>query len=272
LVVYQLWRLPTSWVWCFLFFAFCLNKWLLLPFLSIYFCVSGCSSFCFWEESRNLTSLSLWHQLLICVTADIFKSSKTKTFMFLVSPSFFFCTFCLLAILIIYISNVIPFPSFPSRNTYPIHPLPASMRVLSQPPTHPPTPLLLPSHPGILVHWGIEPSQDQGPLLPIMSDKIILCYICSWSPGSLHVYFLVDGLSSGVSGWLILLFFLLVANPFSSFSPFSNSSIGDPVLSPMVGCKHPPLYLSGSGRASQETAVSGFCQQAFLSIHSRVWV
>jgi hypothetical protein len=33
---------------------------------------------------------------------------------------------------------------------------------------------------------------------------------------------------------LVLLFFLWVANSFSSFSPFSNSSNGDPVLSPMV--------------------------------------
>lgn len=26
------------------------------------------------------------------------------------------------------------------------------------------------------------------PPLPLMSDKVILCYICSWSPGSLYVY------------------------------------------------------------------------------------
>jgi hypothetical protein len=35
----------------------------------------------------------------------------------------------------------------------------------------------------------------------------------------------------------------VVANSFSSLGPFSNSSIGDPVLSPMVGCEHLPLYL-----------------------------
>ena len=57
-----------------------------------------------------------------------------------------------------------------------------------------------------------------------------------------------------------------VANAFSSFSPSSNSSIGDPVLSPIVGWKHLPLYLSGSGRASQETAISGSYQQALLGI------
>jgi hypothetical protein len=41
--------------------------------------------------------------------------------------------------------------------------------------------------------------------------------------------------------------------PLSSFSPFSNSSIWDTALSPIIDCEHPPLYLSGSGRASQET-------------------
>jgi len=42
--------------------------------------------------------------------------------------------------------------------------------------------------PGIPLHWGMEPSQDQGPLLPLMSDKAILCCTCNYSHGSLHVY------------------------------------------------------------------------------------
>jgi hypothetical protein len=45
------------------------------------------------------------------------------------------------------------------------------------------------------------------------------------------------------------------ANPLSSFSPFSISPIRDPNHSPMVGWELLPLYLSGSGRASQETAI-----------------
>ena len=40
-----------------------------------------------------------------------------------------------------------------------------------------------PPHPGTCLHWGIKPSQDQEPLLPLMSDKVILCYICSWNHG-----------------------------------------------------------------------------------------
>ena len=49
---------------------------------------------------------------------------------------------------------------------------------------------------------------------PIDAEKAILCYICSWSHGPLHMYSLVGGLvleSSVVvvvgAGWLILLFF-----------------------------------------------------------------
>jgi hypothetical protein len=71
---------------------------------------------------------------------------------------------------------------------------------------------------------------------------------------------------------LILLFFLRVANPIASFSPFSNSSIGDSMLSLVAGFEHLPLYLSGSGRASQEPAISGSCQHALLGIHNSVWV
>jgi hypothetical protein len=48
--------------------------------------------------------------------------------------------------------------------------------------------------------------------------------------------------------------------------------LGVPVLSPKVGCNHPPLYLSGSGRAPPETAISGSCQHALFGISNSVWV
>ena len=67
---------------------------------------------------------------------------------------------------------------------------------------------------------------------------------------------------------MISLFILCVANPFNFLSSFSNSFIGDSVLSPMVGYEHTPLYFSGSGRASQETAISGFC----LICYAVLWV
>ena len=71
---------------------------------------------------------------------------------------------------------------------------------------------------------------------------------------------------------MLLMFFLWGCKPLQLLSPFSNSSIGDPVLSSMVDCKHLPLYLSGSGRASQKTAISGSCQQALLGICNNMWV
>ena len=63
-----------------------------------------------------------------------------------------------------------------------------------------------------------------------------------------------------------------IANPFSSLGTFYSSFIGNPMLNPMDGCEHQHLYLSGTGRASQETAISGSCQQALVGIYNSVWV
>jgi hypothetical protein len=119
-----------------------------------------------------------------------------------------------------------------------------------------PTYQFKPHHPRNPLCWGIKPSQDQGPLLLLMPDKAIVCYICGWCHGSLHVYSSVGGLvpgSSGRSGSWYCCSSYGVANSFSSFSPFHNSSIGVPMLSPIVGCEHPHLYLSGTGRVSGDS-------------------
>jgi hypothetical protein len=57
----------------------------------------------------------------------------------------------------------------------------------------------------------------------------------------------------------------------SSFSPSPNSSIGVHMRILMVGCEILSLHLSGFGRASQETAITGSCQQALLGISNNVW-
>jgi hypothetical protein len=70
--------------------------------------------------------------------------------------------------------------------------------------------------PDIPLHWGKGPSKDQGPLIPLMSNKAICCYICSRSHGPLHVYSWVGGFVPGRSGqsdWLILLFFYRLQTP-----------------------------------------------------------
>jgi hypothetical protein len=71
---------------------------------------------------------------------------------------------------------------------------PASMRVLPHPPFH--------FHLSTLafLYAGASPPQDQGAPLPLMPNKDILCYICIWSHGSLHVYSLVGSLVPGSFG------------------------------------------------------------------------
>jgi hypothetical protein len=63
-----------------------------------------------------------------------------------------------------------------------------------------------------------------------------------------------------------------VADPFTSLGPFSSLSIGDPVFHPIDDCEHPLLYLPGTSIASQETAMSGSCQQNLAGICTSVWV
>jgi len=127
--------------------------------------------------------------------------------MFLLSILCIYISFYKLDIFFTYISNVIPFSDFPSGVPLFLPLSPDSMRGFTHLHTYPP-----PSpHPGFPLHSVIEPSQGKGPLLSLMLNKTILCYICDWSHGSLHVYSLVGCLVSGSSegsGWLILLFFL----------------------------------------------------------------
>jgi hypothetical protein len=130
----------------------------------------------------------------------------------IINSSYSFFKNFLLDVFFIYISNVIPFPGFPSENPLSHPPSPCS-------PTYP---LPLPC-PGIPLHWSIKPSQNQGPLLPLMPNKAVLCYICSWSHGSLHVYSFVGSLVPGSSwgtGWFVLLFLLWGCKPLQLLGSF----------------------------------------------------
>ena len=94
----------------------------------------------------------------------------------------------ILGILFIYISTVFPFLGLPFRN--PLSHLPSPCLYDS---AHPPTYPLPSSHPGIPLLWDIKNPQIQRPLLPLMSNKVIVCHKCGRIQGSLHVYSLVGG-------------------------------------------------------------------------------
>ena len=96
----------------------------------------------------------------------------------------------------------------------------------------PPTHPHLPHCPTIPLHWAIKPSQDQGPPLPLMPDK---------APSAPSVLPLTPPLGSLCSIW-------------------------------WLGCEHSHLYWSEYGKASQETAISGSCQQTLLGISNSVWI
>jgi hypothetical protein len=137
------------------------------------------------------------------------------------------------------------------------------------PPAYP----LLPLCSSIPLSWIIKLLQDQGAPLPVMQDTAVFCYTSSWSLGSPPVY--SGGLVPGSSGKVCLVDSYSsyeVANPFSSYSPCPNFSIGVPALSPMFGCVCQYLYWSSSGRSSQGTAILDSCQQALLGISNSLWV
>ena len=86
------------------------------------------------------------------------------------------------------------------------------------------------------------------------------------------MYSLVGGLVPG-SSWEVH----IVVSPIGLQTPLAPWVLSlllhwDLVLSPMDGYEHPTLYLSGTGRVSQETAISGSCQQGLVGIHNTVWV
>jgi hypothetical protein len=120
-------------------------------------------------------------------------------------------------IFFIYVSNVIPFPLSLPPNSLSLPSSPCFYEGVS-----PPICPLPPSHLGIPAHWGIEHSQNQWPLLPLIPKKAIFYYIWGWSHGSLHLNSLLSGFVSGSPGgfgWLVL-FFLWGCKPLQLLQSF----------------------------------------------------
>jgi hypothetical protein len=166
---------------------------------------------------------------------------NSKTLPLLRRPIWFFFIYWIFSFFTFQILS--PFLIHASRKP----PIPSSLALLlwGCSSTHPYTPTYLPTLNSPTLGHLLGLHRNIWSLLPLMHNKAILCYICSWS----HVFSFVDGLVPGRSGaWGALVGWYHcssygVAKPFNSLSSFSNFSIGDPALSPMVGFEHPPLYL-----------------------------
>ena len=78
--------------------------------------------------------------------------------------------------------------------------------------------------------------------------------------------------SSGGTDQFILLFYLQACRPLQLLGMFSSSYIGGPVFHPIDDCEHPLLYLPGTGKASQETAISESFQQNLAGICNSVFI
>jgi hypothetical protein len=102
-------------------------------------------------------------------------------------------------IFFIYISNIMPFPGSPSPGSS-LFPPPSPCS-----PTH----LLLLPGPGIPLHWGIEPSQDQGPLIDVWQGHLLLHMLLEpWVPPCVLFDWWFSPWELWGIGWFILLFFL----------------------------------------------------------------
>jgi hypothetical protein len=154
-----------------------------------------------------------------------------------------------------------PFQVSLPPNPHLIPPPPDSMKVLTQPPNQ----FSLPTwHSPIRGDQAFTGPRASPPIDAWQDHPLLHMWMEPWVPSFVLLgWWFNPWVLYGV--WIYCRSSYEIANPFTSYIPLSTSFIGDPVLYPMVGCEHLPLYLSGSDRASQETAISGSSQKALLT-------
>ena len=152
---------------------------------------------------------------------------KRMYFLFLGLSYFFKLFFLKIDIFFLYISNVISFPGFLSKNSLSHAPSCSSS-------THP---LSLPVL-AFLYTGALSLLRTKGHSSLCCPTRPSSATYAAGASGSLHVYSFVGGLVPGSSvntGWFIFFSSCGAGNPYSSLGPSSSSAIRDPVLSSMVG-------------------------------------
>jgi hypothetical protein len=134
----------------------------------------------------------------------------------------------------IYISNVIPFPSPSPETPYSIS-LPLFLWGCS--PTHTPTPGSLPWNSPILGHGAFTGPRASPAIDDPQGYPLLHMWLEPWIPPCVFSVWWFSPWELGVGGGVMVDWYCSscgVAIPFRSFSPFSNSSTGDPVLSSII--------------------------------------
>jgi len=199
-----------------------------MPFLCFWMCTS--------QSLRVFLLLFLW--LLACLIV-CFALLWFVWFYFIIAIILDVCVFLLIT-LFIYISSVVLLPTLPSTILPPRSSSHLPLRMCF--PTHPHIPTSPLHHPLLLGQQAstgprASPASDARQCHPLLHMQlepwVPPCVFFAW-------WFSLQELW-GLVGWYCWSSYG-VANPFSSFSPFSNSIIVVPVLSPMISCKNPRVY------------------------------
>ena len=122
-----------------------------------------------------------------------------------------------LDILFTYISNVIPFPSFPSGKPLSHLPSPCFYEGASSP-THPPTPTSLPWHSPTLGHRAFTGSRPSPPIDARQGHPLLYMWLKSWIPPCVLFgwWFSPWELWEGTSGWLVVVLPMGLQTPSAS--------------------------------------------------------
>jgi hypothetical protein len=155
-------------------------------------------------------------------------------------------------------------PLVPPLRVLPCIPLPFTYE--RTPPHLPPRPVL---YLGFLVSIGLgtfSPNEAiQGNLLlyivlgQLTNQKTCMVFVWWFIPWDLHSVLVRSYCWSSFR----------VAIPFSCFCPSPNSSIGVPILCPVIGCEYLYQFQSAAGRAYQRTTMLGSCLKAQHNISNR---
>ena len=149
-----------------------------------------------------------------------------------------------------------PFPVSPPESPYNILP---SLLLWGYSPTHPSTQAHWSWHSPTLEHWFFTEPRASPPIDVLQDYHLLYMQLEPWFPPCVIFSWWFSPWEIGDSGCLIFLFFLWSRKPVQVLQSFLYLIHWGPHAQSNGCCKHLPLYLSGSGRAFQETAISDSC-------------